>query len=343
MSLRVIAKEAGVSPSTVSLALRGSQKIPEETRLRVAQIAERLGYRPNAKVTELMSQVRLSRAGKPTACLGVVSFYAQPRPWETATALRRIFDGMVGWAEDLGYRLEPIWVRAPNLTIRRVCSILDTRGIEGLICLGSPDLKENFPPELDHYAVVAHGVSVAGSLHRVLTNAAGDMWRALDAIYALGYRKPGLAIGTEETVPNRDAYISAYLGSCYKRWNNPSPVPLLTFLRSAPDAAPGWLEAHTPDVVVVVDDTAGIMEFGIQLQRRGIRWPTDIGIVAISPILEGTGFAGLQENQHLIGGWMVEMLVDRLLHHELGMPATPRIQLVDSQWLKGSSLQLSLG
>lgn len=346
MSLRTIAQQAGVSPSTVSLALRGSQKIPEETRLRVTRIAEQLGYRPNAKVTELMSQVRLSRSGSLTACLGVVSFHAQPRPWETAPALRRIYESMARRAEDFGYRLEPIWLRAPDLTVRRVCGILDARGIEGLICLGSPDLKEIFPPELDHYAVVAQGMSVAGSLHRVMTNAASDMWRVLDAVYALGYRKPGLAIGAEETVPNRDAYIGAYFGWCYKKWNEPAPLPLLKLRPSASrpsGAATGWLEKHSPDVVVAVEDTAGIVEFGLQLHRHGIRWPADVGIAAIGPILEGTGFSGLQENQRLIGVRAVEMLVERIVHHELGMPATPRILMVESHWLKGSSLRLSLG
>src|SRR3954467_7547092 len=137
MSLRTIAEQAGVSPSTVSLALRGSQKIPEATRQRVAQIAAELGYRPNAKVTELMSHVRLSRAGSITASIGVVSFYGEPRPWESAPALRRVYESMVRHAEDLGYRLEPLWLRAPELSVRRVCGILDARGIEGLICLGS--------------------------------------------------------------------------------------------------------------------------------------------------------------------------------------------------------------
>jgi len=80
----------------------------------------------------------------------------------------------------------------------------------------------------------------------------------------------------------------------------------------------------------------------VQLQRLGVRWPEDIGLAAIAPILEGTGFSGLQENHALIGEWAVEMLVERIVHHELGMPASPRLQLVESQWLKGNSLRLSL-
>jgi transcriptional regulator with XRE-family HTH domain len=53
MSLRRIAAEAGVSPSTVSLALRQSPKIPAGTRARILKIAKRLGYRPEACVLAL--------------------------------------------------------------------------------------------------------------------------------------------------------------------------------------------------------------------------------------------------------------------------------------------------
>lgn len=343
MSLRAIAEKAGVSPSTVSLALRGSQKIPEATRERVARIAAQLGYRPNAKVTELMSHVRMSRAGGITGCLGVVSFYGEPRPWESSPALRRVYESMAHRAEDFGYRLEPLWLRAPDLTLRRLCGILDARGIEGLLCLGSPDHQEIFPPELDHYAVIAQGPSVIGSLHRVTTHAAGDMRRALDAVYALGYRNPGLAIGAEETVSSRDQHIGAYLGWCYKKWGRPPSAPLLILTRGGATEAPGWIARNKFDVVIALHDTSGLVELGVQLQRQGVHWPADIGLVAIAPILEGTGFSGLQEDHRLIGRWSVEMLVERILHHELGLPANPRLQMVESQWVKGNSLRLSLG
>lgn len=342
MSLRTIAEQAGVSPSTVSLALRGSQKIPEATRRRVARIAEKLGYRPNAKVTELMSHVRLSRTGGATACLGVMSFHGEPRPWESAPELRRVYDGMASRAEELGYRLESIWVHAPDMTARRVCGILDTRGIEGLICMGSPDRQEVFPPELDHYAVVAQGPSVGGALHRVTTHAAGDMRRALDAVFALGYRNLGLAIGREDHVPGRDAHIGAYMGWCYKKWGRATPAPPFHLEAAGAAGAAAWLKKHAFDVVIAVHDTPGLIRFGVELQRHGVRWPADVGIAAIAPILEGTGFSGLQENQRLIGQWAVELLVERILHHDLGLPAVPRLQLVDSQWLKGNSLRLSL-
>jgi len=80
VSTRRIAQLAGVSPTTVSLALHNSPKIPAETKQRVIKIARRLGYRPNARVAELMAHMRLKRDPQREACFGVISFYDNPRP-----------------------------------------------------------------------------------------------------------------------------------------------------------------------------------------------------------------------------------------------------------------------
>ena len=48
VGIKDVAREAGVSITTVSHALNGKGRIPEDTRRRVRGIAERLGYQPNA-------------------------------------------------------------------------------------------------------------------------------------------------------------------------------------------------------------------------------------------------------------------------------------------------------
>src|SRR5690606_42097332 len=48
VTIEDVAREAGVSISTVSYALSGKRAISEETRRRVVAAAERLGYMPKA-------------------------------------------------------------------------------------------------------------------------------------------------------------------------------------------------------------------------------------------------------------------------------------------------------
>ncbi|MCO7174838.1 LacI family DNA-binding transcriptional regulator [Sporolactobacillus kofuensis] len=54
--IKDIAKKAGVSISTVSYALNGSPKIPENTRKRIQEIADKLNYIPNRAARTLRNQ-----------------------------------------------------------------------------------------------------------------------------------------------------------------------------------------------------------------------------------------------------------------------------------------------
>ncbi len=339
MSLRRIATSLGLSASAVSLALRNSPKIPAETRAKVLREAKRLGYRPDARLKELMSHLRMTGVRKQEACFGVISFYDTPRPWERSLHLKRIFDSMSTRADELGYRIEPIWIRAPGMTYRRIRSILDARGIQGLISFGSPNLAEEFPRELDHYAIVTQGMSIATPLHRVTSHFYSDLTHALDRLRDLGYRRPGLVLGTYEELRSAHAYSSAYFGWCEHVYGTPALVPVLRLenVEEAPFLT--WLHTHRPDAIVFVHLYNRIAEMSTVLRRHGIRVPQDLGVAVVSHILEGTDYAGMQQNQKVMGTWAIELLVSRLMNQDFGIPLNPRIEMVESQWLDGKTLR----
>jgi DNA-binding LacI/PurR family transcriptional regulator len=340
MSVRKIANALQLSPSTVSLALRNSPKIPEATRKRVIAHAEKLGYRPNAKLKEVMSQLRLSGVRPREACFGVISFYDKLRPWEDSRHLTRIYQSMDRRAGELGYRLEPLWMRAPGMTIRRFRSILDARGIDGLLCFGSPNLGEVFPPEIDHYAVVTVGLSIATPLHRVTSHHFNDLTQVLNKTYELGYRRPGLVLGVYEDRRSVHAYTGAYFGWCEHMLGTAELMPVLRLDRVEEKPLLQWMERHRPDVIVFVHLYDAIEELKVVLKQNGVRVPQDVGVAAVSQILGGTGFSGLEQNQDLMGAWAVELLVARITHQDFGIPSHPRIEMVEGRWVPGSSLQV---
>jgi DNA-binding LacI/PurR family transcriptional regulator len=55
VSIRDVAREAGVSVTTVSHALNGKGRLNVDTRRRVREVADRLGYRPNPAARSLVS------------------------------------------------------------------------------------------------------------------------------------------------------------------------------------------------------------------------------------------------------------------------------------------------
>lgn len=339
MSLRRLAASLGLSPSAVSLALRSSPKIPAPTRARVLAAADRAGYRPNAKLHELMSQLRQSGAPHAEGCFGVISFYDSPTPWDRSRHLRLIYDSMTARAGQLGYRLEPLWLRAPGMTLRRFRGILDARGIQGLLCFGSPELTRTFPAELDHYAVITVGLSIATPLHRVTSHFYSDLARALQKLHDLGYRRPGLVLGKYEDDRSAHAYTSAYYGWCDQAFGAPTVLPVLRIDRLEEAPLLRWQRQHRPDVIVFVHLYDMLDDLRDVLRRNRVRVPEDLGVVAVSQILEGTEFSGMQQNQQLMGAWAVESLVSRIHSGDFGIPENPRIEMVESRWVPGRTLR----
>ncbi len=338
MNLRHLAKLAELSPSAVSLALRDSPKISAATKKRVRKLAEKIGYRADATVVAMMSHLRKPRAVRQSACFGVISFYEHPRPWENSRHQLRMFQGMTQRADELGYRLEPIWLREPGMTYRRVHDILAARGIEGLLCFGSPDFAQEFPAELGNCAVVTVGLSIRTPQHRVTSHFYNDTANVLNRVHRLGFRRPGLILGTYEDTRSALTHSAAYLGWCENRLGLRGALPVLRLPAVEKKPVLEWLTAHSPDVILFVNLPDTIPQFRTVLAAQRRRVPRELGVAVLSHLVQGTGFSGLQQNQRLMGAWAVELLAARIANHDLGIPTNPRVEMVESEWIDGGSL-----
>lgn len=340
MNVRHIAKQAGVSPSAVSLALRDSPRISEKTKTLVRRLAAEAGYTPDARIVDLMRHLRKPRAVRQQASFGVISFYDSLRPWEKSRHLAKVHEGMQRRAAELGYRLEPLWVKAPGMTYRRFGDILSARGIDGLLCFGSPDFAQDFPVEFNGQAVVTVGLSIRTPLHRVTSHFYNDTVNALNRLHALGYRRPGLVLGTHEDTRSAYAHSAAYLGWCeHTSGGLSNALPVLRLREVEEPALTDWLVQERPDAVVFVHLPDMIARFRAVLKRLQIQVPKKLGVVVLSHEVQGTGFSGLQQNQHLMGAWAVELLAARIANRDFGIPKNPRTELVEGEWIKGDSLR----
>src|SRR5688500_16131376 len=109
VTMKQIAAAAGVARATVSYALRGDRKIPEETAARIRSVATRLGYRPNPPVAALMAHIR--RSHPKTRGEHIAFLWIKARPGERTFPL--IHEGARARAEQLGYALEEFWLDTP--------------------------------------------------------------------------------------------------------------------------------------------------------------------------------------------------------------------------------------
>jgi LacI family transcriptional regulator len=338
MNVRHLAKLAGVSPSAVSLALHDSPRISVETKARITRLARESGYTPDANIVHLMRHLRKPQASRQQACFGVISFYDSLRPWEKSYHLAKVHEGMQRRAGELGYRLEPLWLRAPGMTYRRFGDILAARGIDGLLCFGSPDFNQDFPAELGAHAIVNVGLSIRTPLHRVTSHFYNDTVNALKRVHALGYRRPGLVLGTHEDTRSAYAHSAAYLGWCEHQLGSGAALPVLAMREVEETPLANWLRRQQPDVVLFVHLPEMISRFRSALRRLQLAVPKKLGVVVLSHKVQGTGFAGLQQSQALMGAWAVELLAARIANRDFGIPTNPRTEMVESEWIAGESL-----
>ncbi len=338
MNVRYIAKLAGVSPSAVSLALRDSPRISAKTKALVMKLARETGYAPDARIVDLMRHLRKPRGVRQQACFGVISFYDTLRPWEKSRHLARIYEGMQARAAELGYRLDPLWLRAPGMSYRRFDDILVARGIDGLLCFGSPDFNQEFPSELGKHAIVTIGLSIRTPLHRVTSHFYNDTLHALERVHALGYKRPGLVLGAYEDTRSAYAHSAAYLGWCEHVLGPGAALPILQLQGLEEPPFTEWVVRQKPDVLIFVHLPEVIARLRAVLRRLQIQVPKKLGVVVLSHEVQGSGFSGLQQNQRLMGAWAVELLAARLANNDLGIPTSPRTEMVESEWIDGGSL-----
>lgn len=344
MSLRAIARKLGVSSTTVSLALKNSPRISAGLRARIHKAATAAGYVPNARLAELMSEVRQSQHTGYRATLGVISLFPEENPWcqrATYKHLQLLLSGAQERAELHGYKLDHFWVKRPGMTPERLRAIIETRGIKGLLCLGSLDPEEMLPEALQKFAVVTQGTSIPARLHRVCSHFTADAAMLWEELSRRGYTRPGLVmLGTGD---RRTGFLySASFLSHHERKLPGAPLPILRAETWQEVDFARWFEAHRPDVVVMHQYAPYIAAVAAWLTKRKLRVPRDMGIALLDKNPNFERYAGVCQDPRRIGTVAIEMLLGRLLLRDFGTPAYPKVELVEGDWNEGRSLRAQI-
>lgn len=138
-----IAREAGVSAMTVSMALRGDKRVRDSTRQRVVDVARRLGYTPNSVARALVSGktrtvgVYCQRVHGPLAGRFVSSFSAAAAQVDYAVALFDAPSEVAHPADAIrrfrAARLEGMAIVASRLSIEELSEVLQPEDLVVLI------------------------------------------------------------------------------------------------------------------------------------------------------------------------------------------------------------------
>jgi LacI family transcriptional regulator len=333
ITLRDIAVKAGVSVSTVSLALKDSPRLPEATRIRLQQLAQELGYKRDDLYSILMSRRRTGRTETPTQTLGFICPFPHQREWVHHPWLTRFFDGAKARAELYSCVLDPLWLNDGEVTPKRLEKILQSRGIQGLVMGSFPESHTTFDLNWSRYAAVAQGQSLVNPrLHRVMNNYAKSAKSALSALCELGYRRIGFFLEPEVDVRDRRLWSGSFL-SYQTTIDSSNRVPIHWWKNDHRDFYQ-WIQKEKPDVVIATKPIAKTL-----LEDEGYRIPDDVGLVTTSWHPTQPEWAGINQQLEVAGATAVDLLINQMLTHHRGVPDHALTVLVDGAWTLGPSVR----
>lgn len=333
-----IAREVGVTVATVSMALRGKPGISPETALRVREAAERLGYKPDPRFSQLMRFLRTRREAPFRAVLAWAHDFPARDGFRWQHTHAEFFNGARQRAAALGYKLEPFWAREPGMTGPRLARILENRGIPGVL-LTTPR-RDTWC--LGEVSFAGFGVAVVGYTEwsppfcRACSNQHHTMLEMLSRLEEAGYRRIGLVLSAQDDANAEHNWLSAYLGHHHPLPRGRRPAPLLgppqkIFSRAALES---WLDKQRPDCVI--GHTNPLLD---RIFETGRRVPDDLGFASLDlfPRDDGLDCSGIDQNSAAVGAAAVDLVVSQLAFLESGCREHPRLTLIEGAWHWGAT------
>ncbi|VGO22338.1 LacI family DNA-binding transcriptional regulator [Pontiella sulfatireligans] len=332
VTLKDLAKECGVTPTTVSLALRNHPRISDATKGKVREAAERLGYRRHPMLSALMANLNQSRQSM--AAVPLAAIYTHDLEMIKSNSYHlKAWQGMDRRASELGFKLERFHLDQKKMTGKRLTQILTTRGISGVIV--PPLLKAGGHLNIDweEFSVMAIGYSMLSpNMHRVCPDQYRGIRLALRELKHMGYKRPGLLLNKQSDLRTLHLWSSGFYGFEHAQKSR-GIIPVLECDEVDEKALQKWYEKYTPDVIVSSD--LNIIE---PLQKLGLDFPGDVGLVTLSRYEADGGIAGIDQNASVLGAAAVEQLVQLMYYNDRGVPDMPRVIQIPSTWGEGASI-----
>jgi LacI family transcriptional regulator len=315
VTLKDVARAAGVHVGTASKALSGTGAMTEDTRQRVRMAAADLGYMPDPMLGALAAYRKAIREEQYHGTLAwlLIDQHCDPVHYEAISLLKVECEPL---AMQLGYRLEEF--RLLGLPPGRMEGMLKARGIEGLLLPPMMRPGQKLDIDLSGFAAVAIGSSLAApQLNRVQPYQFANIRLLVKALRLQGFRRIGFWLPKRLGDRTQGAYSAGF-------WLAQEDMPMSERLPICrPDDFDGtafleWFHTHQPDHLIGVPEP-----FNIWMNEAGLD-PVPISFFGELPG-ETHGGLLLNENWPMICHSALRMLDGMLRHGDRGIPQLPRI------------------
>ncbi|MFA6563775.1 MAG: LacI family DNA-binding transcriptional regulator [Verrucomicrobiia bacterium] len=333
-TLRNVAAHLGISHATVSRALRNDPRITEAVRRRVAKAAQKLGYRRDPKLAELMTHLRGS---KRRAFHGTLAWITD---LDMASEYHRWLENLnfgpaSERAGELGYKLEP-FTRVTPADAPRLAHTLEARGIRGiaLMFFFRPVNLEEWRWDWSRCALVHAGTVPAEPKFDIVdADYTANCLLLFKTLAQHGYRRIGIA--TELSIEQCLNHALCAAGDLFARLHPENAMldPCLLPEVSATTAPilQKWIKRHRVDCIV--SSAHGMRKL---LETSGYHLSEDIGL-AFPAVNPKDDWSGVDQRDHLIARSVVETLVASVEQGRFGIPECPHRILLPGIWHQGTT------
>ena len=265
-----VARTAGVSPATASLALRGAGTIGAETAERVRKVAAEVGYRPNHVAASLRRQW--------TASLGVLI------PTLTNPYYSELLEAFEVAAGSAGYSLISGTSNHDPARESHYVELFLGRSCDGIVVVtGTGDIGDVVRAGVPTVLVNTH--LPAAGVPRVEIDDLHGVRSAVTHLLRLGHRRIGLVAHPYDQ-PRHEGYREALsdAGIAYDPDLTVGVSRMNALLQDGRDRAQQLLRAH-PDLTAIIA-TADVIAIGVlrAAHEAGRQVPDDLAIVGFDDI-----------------------------------------------------------
>jgi LacI family transcriptional regulator len=281
-----------------------------------------------------MAQLRYQRPVESHAGIAYLNAHETRSAWQNFETNRIMFEAARDRATQLGFNLQEFWMNDPEISPDRMKTILDARGIRGVLVANLPDTTHfSTPFAFDNYCSASLGCRVTQPpLHCVENDHFNSMRLAFAECWKLGYRRPGLFLRRSINSKLENRFFSAFLGLQSEHQTH-SRVPILadSYGKDQRDESVArlraWFGKHRPDVIMTMSNYVISA-----LESDGFGCPDDFGYVHLDLNSNDETSSGINQNNAHVGIAGVDMVVAQLHRNEVGIPAFTKVLMIESSW-----------
>ncbi|MFB2586954.1 LacI family DNA-binding transcriptional regulator [Herbiconiux liukaitaii] len=317
-----VAREAGVSRSTVSYALSGKRTISNETRERIESAISRLGFTVNAGARAL--------ATSETMVLGLLLQFHED---EFPPAMLQYIYAVSQAAREVGYDILMVTDSDGAASVRRITS---SNMVDGIVLLDvthddprlQPLREARQPGALVGLPRDTEGVDVFdldfGESARML----------VDHLFGLGHKEVILVSPPRHVFERGGAYAWRFRDAAMERATRYG-MTLYTYYGESQQPAisrsmNAILDARPTATGLIVHNDASVAALPRILQERGTRVPDDLSVVSLFPRDFGRSFqlpfTAVETSPDVLAREAVQHLVQRIIDPDYSPPVVKFVE-----------------